>query len=154
MIDAVLANPSVSQNELAAHFGYTPGWVSRVMVSDAFQARFAERSKELVDPALLEAIDMRFKALVTRSLEILEEKLNKPTVSIPDNLALRALELGSRALGYGARPVAPAVTINVEAHLEQLSSNLNRLFRSKRQEILNVPSDTTSTVPETAPPQT
>lgn len=152
LVDAILANPAVSQNELAVTFGYSPAWVSRVMSSDAFQAKFSERAAEMVDPVIRETIETRFKALVTRSLEILEEKLSKPTVSIPDNLALRALELSSRALGYGARPVAPAVTINVETHLEQLSTNLTRLMRSKREEYLHDPADTTPAIPAPAAP--
>lgn len=111
MIDLIIANPIISQNQLAAHFGYTAPWVSRIIASDSFQARLAERKNEVVDPTIKATIEEGFKALVVRSMEILQEKLNKPAASIPDNLVLRSLELGSRAAGYGARepgtPPAP-----------------------------------------------
>jgi hypothetical protein len=135
MIDLIIANPAVSQNALAAHFGYSASWVSQVIASDAFQARLAERTKDLVDPTIRATVEDRFKALVLRSLDILREKLDNPSHTVPDNLALRTLELSSRALGYGARhdPTPPA-PVNVSVHLENLGGNLVQLLRKKKLE--------------------
>lgn len=103
MIELIIKNPWISQNELAAHFGYTAGWVSQVIASDAFQEKMAERKKELVDPAILATIEERFKALVVQSFEILKRKLeNSPS----DDLALGVMNGAAKALGYGARPAA------------------------------------------------
>lgn len=135
MIDEIIANPCISQNQLAAHFGYSAGWISQVISSDAFQAQLAARTGQLVDPVLQVSIETRFKGLVARSLEILAEKLNGPASSIPDNLALRALELSSRALGYGARPEAK-IEVNVTNHLDQLGENLVGLLKRKKMEAL------------------
>ena len=135
MIALIIANPAISQNELAQRFGYTASWISQIISSDAFQSRLAERTKDLVDPIVVKNVEDRFKGLVLRSLEVLSEKLNKPSECIPDNLALRALELSSRALGYGARdvtPPVPPVTMNI--HLEQLGSNLSALLHRKKGE--------------------
>lgn len=101
MIDLIIESPWVSQNELAAHFGYTAGWVSQVIAADAFQARLAERKNELVDPAIRATIEERFKALVIQSFEVLKRKLEAPRVS--DELALGAMNGAAKALGYGAR---------------------------------------------------
>lgn len=101
MVDAIIENPSISQNQLADIFGFTPGWVSNVIASDAFQAHLAQRKDELIDPTLRLSIEERFKALVQRSLEVLQEKLAKPTHTIPDQLALQAASLGARSLGLG-----------------------------------------------------
>lgn len=101
MIDMIVANPWISQGELARNFGYTEGWVSQVIASDAFQARLAERKNELVDPHLRATIEERFKGLVVRSIEILMRKLEQDKVS--DETALKALEIASKAAGYGAR---------------------------------------------------
>lgn len=109
MIDEIIRNPAVSQNGLAAIFGFTPAWVSLVISSDAFQARLAARKAELVDPTIALSIKERFQGLVTKSLEVLQEKLAQPAASIPDNLLLRAAELGAKSLGFGA---VPSVTIN------------------------------------------
>ena len=135
MIDLIIANPAVSQNELARAFGYTPSWVSQVISSDAFQSRLADRTAELVDPTIRQSVEERFKGLVLRSLEILSEKLNKPTEQIPDQLALRALEIASRAAGYGGKAETSKQEVNVNLHLEQLSGNLVQLLRRRRSEV-------------------
>lgn len=108
MIDMIVANPWISQGELARNFGYTEGWVSQVIASDAFQARLAERKNELVDPYLRATIEERFKGLVVRSIEILMRKLDETKVS--DETALRAAEIAAKALGYGNR--GPQVQVN------------------------------------------
>lgn len=128
MIDLIIANPIISQNQLAAHFGYTAAWVSRIIASDSFQSRLAERKDELVDPTIKATIEEGFKALVVRSMEILQEKLNKPASSIPDNLALRTLELGTRAAGYGARE-GGAPPSSSEGDIEKLAGRLVALQR-------------------------
>lgn len=135
MIDMIVADPCISQMELAARFGYTAGWVSQIIASDAFQARLAERTGDLVDPRIRATVEERFRGIVLRSLEILREKLDRPATAIPDNLALRAVELSSRALGYGAReaqPAAPPVSMHV--HLETLGENLTQLLQRKKSE--------------------
>ena len=105
MVDLIVSNPWISQNELAAHFGYSPSWISCVIASDAFQAALAARREEVVDPAMKATIEERFRALVVKSLEVLASKLNAPVVS--DNVALRAAELGAKALGIGGNAPPP-----------------------------------------------
>lgn len=123
MIDLIVQDPSISQNKLAEVFGYTPAWVSLVMSSDAFKERLAARKEELIDPAIRASLDERFRAVVTRSLEVLQEKLAAPASVVPDALALRAAELGAKALGLGgnAPPQAPAVPPD---HLDRLAQRL------------------------------
>lgn len=106
MIDLMISNPWISQDQLAAHFGYTPGWVSNVLAADSFQVMLAARREEIVDPALKATMEERFRALTIRSLQRLEEKLNKPVVS--DQVVLRAVELGAKALGIGGNAAPPA----------------------------------------------
>ncbi|MDX2059944.1 MAG: hypothetical protein SFV24_19195 [Gemmatimonadales bacterium] len=134
MIDFILANPCISQNELATHFGYTASWVSQIISSDAFQARLAERRDEIIDPTIRATVEERFKALVVRSMEILAEKLNKPSHQIPDNLVLRTLEVSAKAAGYGAKDSGPKSEVNVNVHLESLSDGLVNLLQRKRKE--------------------
>lgn len=101
MIDLLIAKPFVSQGQVAAHFGYTQAWVSRIIRSDAFRERFAVRKSELSDPLLIRSIEDKFQSLVDRSLEILMEKLDQPVVQA--DLALKAAELGAKALGLTER---------------------------------------------------
>ena len=100
MIDLIIANPAVSQNQIAAHFGYSVPWVSRIYGSDAFQARLAERKAELIDPSIVESINSRLKGLAVQSLDILAEKL-QATKNM--DAALKVADLTTKALGFGAR---------------------------------------------------
>jgi hypothetical protein len=121
MIDQIIKNPGVHQNELAAVFGYTPAWVSRVIGSDAFQARLAERKGELVDPLLVASVEERLRGLAMFSIEKVMEKLEtNPTM----DGALKALELSTKALGYGARDLGPKTINNYVAMLPPKSENV------------------------------
>ncbi len=99
-IDVLIAEPGLARGALAARFGYTQPWVSRVMNSDAFLARLAERKADIVDPTIVATLDEKFRALASKSLDVVLEKLH--LTNSPD-MALKALEVSSKALGYGAR---------------------------------------------------
>lgn len=130
-INRILAEPTISQNTLAELYGYTPGWMSIIVNSDAFQARLAERRAELVDPILQVTINERFKALTIRSLEVLQEKLAKPADFVPDKLALEAAALGARSLGIGQAQTAPPPGSAAD-HLASLAHRLLDLQGAKR----------------------
>jgi hypothetical protein len=107
MIDLIVANPGISQNDLAKHFGYSVPWISRVINSDAFGARLAQRKTEIVDPELLLTVEEKFRALAHKSLEVVMDRLNQqPTMEH----GMMALEISAKALGYGAR----AQNVNVQ----------------------------------------
>lgn len=107
MIDQLVANPMISQRELAAHFGYTEGWISQIVRSDVFREKIAARKAELADPIVLQSLERRFEALAMQSLEILQDSLQAKRA--PDT-AIKVLDLTARALGFGAK--APGVQIN------------------------------------------
>lgn len=134
MIDLLVAHPGISQGELAAAFGYSQAWISTVMSTDLFKAALAARREEMIDPALRATLDERFKALVTRSLEVLQEKLSVPSVAIPDNLALRAAEMGAKALGLGGNVSPPAPSYS-EDRLSHLAERLLALQSKSRERI-------------------
>lgn len=119
MIDFIISNPGCTQNALAVRYGYTPAWISQVMSSDAWLSAMAARRSEVVDPVLVATVDERFRMLTNRSMDRLMEKLNAPQVS--DQVVLRAVELGAKAMGIGgnAAPVAPP-----QDHLAKLAERL------------------------------
>lgn len=142
MVDIIIANPAINQNDIARHFGYTASWVSQVMASDAFQAKLLERTQDIVDPTLRATVEERIKSLVIRSIEILKEKLDRPSSAIPDNLVIRTLELSTRAMGYGARDTPPAApAVNMHVHLETLGEGLTQLLRRKKGEVFEQEND-------------
>lgn len=134
LINLIIANPGISQNQLAASIGYSASWISQVMSSDAFQSKLAARSAELIDPTLRATVEQNLKGIMHRSLAILNEKLSASPDKVPDTLALRSLEVASRALGYGASQQTVAVQVNVENHLEDLGGRLTKLLHKKKTE--------------------
>jgi len=100
MVDLLVQNPMITQGDIARHFGYTEGWVSQVLRADAIRELIAARRNELLDPVVLQGLEKRLEALAHQSLEVLQTQLQlKPSADV----ALKALELSSRALGYGAK---------------------------------------------------
>lgn len=132
MIDFIIANPGITQNHLAARYGYSIGWVSNVMASDAWQSAMAARRSEICDPVLVASVEERFKGITLLSLERLKQKLEAPQVS--DQVVLKAVELGAKAIGVGGN--APAVAPAGD-HLAQLANRLIEL-QSKVRVATNV----------------
>jgi hypothetical protein len=109
MVDQIIANPSISQNELAFVFDRTPAWISIIVNSDSFKERLAERKDEVVDPLLRTTLEERIRGVVDLSLEVLQEKLR---ATKNPNIAIRVMEHGTRALGYGARQSVSPTQVN------------------------------------------
>jgi len=104
MIDVIIAEPTITQNELAKRFNRSVSWISIVMGSDSFQAALAKRRDDIIDPFLIATVEERFRGLADQSLQIIAEKLEK---SQNLDVAFKALEISSKALGFGARSAGP-----------------------------------------------
>lgn len=104
MVDLIVANPMISQRDIAYYFGYTEGWVSQILRSDALREMIA--AKKIESPLFAEA-EQRFAALAHRSIDVLMEQLD---LKGNPEVALKALDITSRSLGYGVK--APGVQIN------------------------------------------
>lgn len=100
MVDLILKNPGVSQTELARYFGFSQGWVSQILAADAFKARLAERKAELIDPGIAAEMNVRLEGLARHSTEVLHTKME---AGMSGELAVKVLEITTKALGYGAR---------------------------------------------------
>lgn len=103
MIDVLIAEPTITQNDLAKRFNRSVTWISIIMGSDAFQAALAKRRDDLTDPFLVATIEERFRGLAQQSLQVIAANLEK-TNNI--DVAFKALDISAKALGFGAR--APA----------------------------------------------
>jgi len=96
MIDLILAEPTVTHAELAEVFGYSPGWIGRVVASDSFKARLAERKEKLIDPQLSATLNDRLRTVAVRSIDVLNERLSKEDASA--KFALEALGVAATGL--------------------------------------------------------
>ena len=136
MADLILENPAITQNEIAFIFGRSPGWVSVIITSDAFQSYYESRRAELTDPELMLTLQERMKGLAAQSLRVLQEKLSKPADQVSDQLALQAASLAAKSLGLGAQP--PQVLVTSEERLSNLAHRLIALQGGPKQEVLDV----------------
>ena len=123
MIDFIIANPGTGLRNIGARYGFSIGWISNVMASDAWKAAMAARRTELVDPVLTATITERFEGMTQLSLQRLQEKLEAPQVS--DQVVLKAVELGAKALGVGGNAAPPPPPAG--DHLAQLANRLIEL---------------------------
>lgn len=135
MVDVLVANPGISQQQLAHLFGYSASWICTIIASDAFKAKLASRRTELVDPTLTLSIEEKFKALAEVSVEKLLNHLNTPGVA-PDIL-VKAAALGAKAAGIGGNAPTKLV-ISSEERLKGLSDRLTNLLNNKREGIIDV----------------
>ncbi len=97
IINDMIAEPTVTQLQLCERFGYTPGWMSRLINSDSFQARLADRRQELLDPQLKKQLNARLEAVVNQSLNSIQQRLDSPEGSA--DLALASLGVMAAGLG-------------------------------------------------------
>lgn len=139
MIDAIIASPGITQNELAAKFGYSVSWISQVINSDAFQSKLAARAHELRDPLIVASMEEQLKGVFARGLELTRERLAAQNVS--DNFLLRSMDLSSRALGYGAKQDKSGRAGNVEEKLADLSNNLVSLLNRQKRNAVTLDGD-------------
>jgi hypothetical protein len=96
MIDLIMQDPTVTTSELAQVFGYSPAWVSRILASDSFQSRLAQRKSALIDPIVARSLNDRLRAVAVRSMDVIEERLAaEPSAQY----AIDALELATKGLG-------------------------------------------------------
>lgn len=111
MLDWIIANPHRDYGELAAEFGYTRGWVSQIIHSDAFRALLAERQGEMFSDVRVSVKD-RIVGLAHESLNRLTEKM----ATEQDTDKIRgAADIALKALGFGARSQSPGIgTINAQ----------------------------------------
>lgn len=97
MVDLIIAEPTVKPGELAELFGYSAGWISRILVSDSFQSRLAERKSQLVDPLVAQSLNERLRGVTMQAVEIVSERLNSADASA--SYALDALGLAVGGMG-------------------------------------------------------
>lgn len=128
MIDFIIANPGISQGDLAKRYGYSQGWVCNVMASDAWQTMMAARRAELVDPVLAATVEERFRGITMKSLQRLDAMLDAPIV--PAAVVLKAVELGAKAMGVGGNAAPPPTPTD---HLAQLANRLIDLQANVRK---------------------
>lgn len=129
MIDLIIATPWMRQREIAAHFKVSEAWISIIVNSDSFKAKLEDRKSELIDPVIVQSIEDGFRAVCQLSMNVLQEKLE---ITRDPKLALGALAVASKALGFGARVEAKVeVNNNWFQQIVQQSGGHTGLIKAK-----------------------
>lgn len=111
LLQFLLANPTVSQGQLAKEFGFTQAWISIIINSDAFQYKLKQRQDEMFKDAVI--ITLRDKMVGTAHLAL--DKLGQKLEIAQDiNDISDAADMLLRNMGYGNKTApAPIIQNNV-----------------------------------------
>ena len=115
LIDWLIANPRANLSETSAHFEVSPSWISTVKNSDAFQAIYAERRKE-ISSEVCATVRERTTALAEVSIDVYTERLHASRHNIPLDKVRDAVALSAEMLGITHRTApspAPTTQVNI-----------------------------------------
>lgn len=151
IIKWLIANPDLCLADCAAFFGYTQGWLSVIIHSDAFQAQYRTLQDASYDDVRLD-IKAKITGLAHMALDKLAEQM--PLVTDP-RAALDVADKTLKALGYGTAPRNPAgfSATNVQINQYQVSASElaeARRLATARADVLTKPN--TSEAPATLEP--
>lgn len=110
LVDLLIANPTATDSELGARLGRSREWVCLIKNSGLFREALVLRKAEIIDPVLTANIDERLEMAVGRSVEVLMEKLAKPSGAVTDDFAIQAAGVLGKMKGiggYGAKVPTP-----------------------------------------------
>lgn len=96
MIDLIIAEPTVTNKELAQIFDYSESWISHIRRSDSFEARIAERKALLIDPAIRRSVEDRLAGITVSAIDRIQKVLDGPDASA--SFALDALGVAATGL--------------------------------------------------------
>jgi hypothetical protein len=108
VIDMWLVDPTLKQGEIAAALGKTQAWLSILVNSDAFRAKYAARKAELVDPYISEGAETRLRAVVSEAANELLERITLAPKAVSTKDLTAVVGAASRALGMGAGAAGPS----------------------------------------------
>jgi len=107
MMRFLIANPALKLGDVAAHYGVTQAWLSTILHSDAFQAKFRDMQDEYTGGLFLSIHD-KLNGLAQVALDKIGEELELTTgMDAPLKVGLSVLD----RLGYGTK----STNINVKA---------------------------------------
>lgn len=143
IIDYLIANPHVSNNDVAKEFGVTPQWLSTVKHSDAFQEVYQRRYKEVSNRFFLN-LHQKVTMLAETAVDILQDRLEADGMVLPSDfvkelaeMALRHSVLGDRGVNGGGKTPSDSQPVS----MIQVNGDLRLVLSGARQKIREVYAD-------------
>lgn len=130
--DAMIRNPDLRMQDIAALLGKHPNTVSMIVNTDMFREYFAQR-KEAWRQDHDHALRAKLTDVATESLDIVLEQLKAKRTQIPLNVALKVTESALDRLGY-APSSGPEVVVNNTVDARQQSVSVQGLSASELEE--------------------
>jgi hypothetical protein len=111
IIDLLLADPTLTENDIAVRLERHPATVGTLMKSDLFRARYEQR-RGAQRAALTEEINTRLARVAFQALELAEEILAQERTAIPLPQLVDVADKTLARLSYGPKMVAnPALVV-------------------------------------------
>lgn len=136
VIDMMIADPTLTQKDIAARLNKTEGWLSIVRNSDGFKKLYAERKAEIVDPLLIASTEDRLTAVVDRASEEFLRRVDLGQVANKDLVA--AMRAGTAALGMGGSS-SPTMQQNLYVIPAPSHPHTIDAWKAKVAEVIDVP---------------
>ena len=140
MVELMVQHPEYTHAEFSAHFGYKPSWFAGVLVSPNLQTELDKRRHEVINPNLTGTMDDMFRALLVRSLSVLQVKMENSEVL--DDTVLKVAALGVKALGMGTEKQEEA-TIKGVAGLVSIADKLAAAMAGRNLPAVTAPKNYT-----------
>lgn len=105
MVQLMVDHPEYTHSQFAAHFGYRASWFAGVLVSKNLQEALEPRRHEVNNPMLTGTMDDIMRALTLQAVTVLSARLDNEKAT--DDLVIKALGAGVKALGMGTSPQDP-----------------------------------------------
>ena len=110
LIDAMIERPGARLGELAKVIKRTPGWVSQIVHSDSFKARFEAR-RAMLNEEISDAVATRIGRAAISSLDILLDRLENNPQALKTMQVADIVQKTTTQMGFGASK-APLVQVN------------------------------------------
>lgn len=111
LADLMIANPSMKQNDLAAHFNRSPSTISLIINSDAFKAYLAQRRAEYTK-TLDASVRDKLLNVADKSFDLILQRFEKKRDTIPLDSLQKLADSSLKALGYGQEKSSGPTIIN------------------------------------------
>src|SRR3990172_5208103 len=118
IVNWLILNPERSLGECAAAFGYTPAWLSQIVHSDMFQARYRAACYEVGELAV-HSIHNKLSGLTSAAIEASLAKIETGVAT--ERFLGDTLRTSLQSLGYSGGPPSngngsvPTININIQA---------------------------------------
>lgn len=114
LADFMIAHPAARQNDIAAYFKRSPGTISLIINSDAFQAYLRKRRGEY-QGALETTVRDKMLNVAEKSFDMILERFEKKRDTIPLETIHKSAELAMKGLGMGIEQRGPQVVVQQNA---------------------------------------